>query len=522
MKTLKNSFGKMFLIPFLLLIFPFFSNSKEFNSCPDIGSSSFYDSEASAKEACDQSKASHGLSGECGFRQRSPFGQYVFMYDEIMDQPFEGCGTGAPQSIGFRFNYAIPTSFTPCPTNLLADPNTGKCVEPEPTREDGKSACEDGNPISIANGNKFQREIDYQSNGLFPLEVIRSYNATMGKWRFLPELRFSVSGNTVTVVRADGKGIIYTYDSNTASWVGPPDIIATLTTVTDANQMIVEWRYESYDITEVYDQAAKIKSISNRYGLSHTYSYSTNETITVTHSDGRVLTYLLDDLNRIVGFIDSDDLEYQYEFDTQTGNITSIIFPDGNKKTYGYLSNNSAFLLNRIDDENSVSSYARWLYDSSGRAIRSEHFNGAEQVDFDYSNVDDPVDPRVTTTNALGKQTTYRFVTINGEQKISQVEGLQSANCLAANKNYTYYPNGLLQTKTDWQGNTTSYQYNARNLESSRTEAVGTPQERTITTEWHPTFNLRTKITEPGRETLFTYDAQGRLLSQASSDLPLQ
>jgi YD repeat-containing protein len=119
-----------------------------------------------------------------------------------------------------------------------------------------------------------------------------------------------------------------------------------------------------------------------------------------------------------------------------------------------------------------------------------------------------------TVTNALGKQSTYHFTQFNGEYKMTQVEGHPSANCAGANKNYTYDANGFMASKTDWANNLTTYVHNNRGQELSRTEAAGTPQARTITTEWHSEFNLPIKISEPERETVMTYDANGRLLSR--------
>jgi uncharacterized protein RhaS with RHS repeats len=117
----------------------------------------------------------------------------------------------------------------------------------------------------------------------------------------------------------------------------------------------------------------------------------------------------------------------------------------------------------------------------------------------------------VTTTNPLGKQTTYRMVAQGGVPLVTQVEGHPSANCAGANKNYTYDTNGFMASKTDWKNNVTTYIHNDRGQETSRTEAFGTPQARTITTEWHATFNLPTLIVEPERETVMTYYPDGRL-----------
>ena len=65
---------------------------------------------------------------------------------------------------------------------------------------------------------------------------------------------------------------------------------------------------------------------------------------------------------------------------------------------------------------------------------------------------------------------------------------------------------------------TTTYIRDRRGLELERKEAVGRPEERTVTTVWHPAFRLPETITEPGRRTTFGYDGQGRLLTRTQTD----
>ena len=57
-----------------------------------------------------------------------------------------------------------------------------------------------------------------------------------------------------------------------------------------------------------------------------------------------------------------------------------------------------------------------------------------------------------------------------------------------------------------------------RNLETSRTEASGTAQARTITTAWNATWRLPALITEPNRTTGFTYDPLGNVLTKTITD----
>ena len=83
--------------------------------------------------------------------------------------------------------------------------------------------------------------------------------------------------------------------------------------------------------------------------------------------------------------------------------------------------------------------------------------------------------------------------------------------------------NGNDASRTDWLGNRVELVYDlARNLETSRTEAVGTPHARTISTVWHATWRRPEAVSEPKRISRFTYNHVGNVLThsvQATSDL---
>ena len=53
--------------------------------------------------------------------------------------------------------------------------------EHEETEEDAgedKDPCDKvGNPISLASGNKFQREVDFEATGISPIEFVRYHNS---------------------------------------------------------------------------------------------------------------------------------------------------------------------------------------------------------------------------------------------------------------------------------------------------------------------------------------------------------
>jgi YD repeat-containing protein len=159
--------------------------------------------------------------------------------------------------------------------------------------------------------------------------------------------------------------------------------------------------------------------------------------------------------------------------------------------------------------------FATWEYDLSGRAILSEHADGSEQVVLTYN-------PNGTTTviDAAGAERIYHFTVQQGQKKVDHIEGDRCTTCGSGDiQAYTYDSNGFVASKTDWNGNTTTYTRDDQGRELTRTEASGTPQARTITTTWDTTLNKPLTVTEPDRLTEYTYDTEGRLLNRRQSFL---
>ena len=196
---------------------------------------------------------------------------------------------------------------------------------------------------------------------------------------------------------------------------------------------------------------------------------------------------------------------------------------DGNWRLLGVQKNRAGSITNRsflyenqmyprfltgIIDENGER-YATWTYDASGRVVSSSHADGADHTRVAYN-----ADGSTSVTNSLGKVTNYQYQIVNGVKKVVAIEGEPSPNCASSNSTFTYDDRGLLKTKTDNKGIVTTYDYNERGLEVSRTEASGTAQARTVTTEWHPSLYLPLAVTEPDRITRYRYDDQGRQLSR--------
>ena len=130
--------------------------------------------------------------------------------------------------------------------------------------------------------------------------------------------------------------------------------------------------------------------------------------------------------------------------------------------------------------------------------------------------------PAVSTvvTDPLGTQRTYDYSYLNSHYTNTAL----SQPCVACGGNsgrsIIYDKNSNATAITDFNGIKTTFVFDlTRNLETSRTEASGTTQQRTMTTQWHPTYRLPTQITEPApggtKTTTLTYDSSGNLLTKS-------
>ena len=412
----------------------------------------------------------------------------------------------------------LVASFIYCGPRMVFDDTTRQCI-PSTEPDSGEDCSDDanhGNPISIFKGNKFHRETDYVGSGNYPITFERFYNSNSGSWTYLPSL--SLGNSEVTIRTASGK---YSYYSSYINdkWVAPPKTKDKLESVVDSFGERTGWKHYlfSQDAVEEYDLQGRITKLTTRSGAIHNYSYSINKVV-ISSSEGDSLELNFDVNNRLISIIDMESNQTSYAYNAR-GLISGVTYPDGASKIYHYEDLLFPDALTGITNENGHR-YATWGYDDQGRAASSQHGSGIDLTTIDYSHEDDETDPRIAVSNALGKQTIYHFTYKRGLRLLSQVEGVPSVNCLAANRSYTYSNwDANVWSKTDWQGNVTRYTRNTKGQELSRIEAEGTPEERTITTEWHATFNLPTKITESGKETTFTYDVNGNQLSKVVTDI---
>jgi YD repeat-containing protein len=421
--------------------------------------------------------------------------------------------------------------------------------------------CEAGdngsNPIHSATGSKLQREVDYVGSGSNRLRFVRHYTSAktmdlggLGRhWQHNYSRKVVFVDSmlaTASVSRENGDSYHFNFDAASGLWVGDPDVNGKLMRMIDANGLITGWQYSSDDQTELYDGAGKLISVRHRDGMEETLSYSTAATpaaiapapgllIKVEDAFGRSLNFVYDIRGRIVRMIDPAGTPYQYGYDL-ANNLATVTYPDDTpadstdnpKKTYLYgelehtANVSRSYALTGLIDENNKR-FATWDYNAEGRAISSEHAGGVDKTTLTFN-----ADGTTSVTDPLGSARKFRFQLIHGVYKSVGVDQPGGSGCAASASNIGYDDNGNVAYRVDFNGNRTNSVFDlVRNLETSRTEGLtatgaSTPETRTIETEWHPTFRLPVRITEPGLETAIAYDDKGRITHTSRKDLASQ
>ena len=411
-----------------------------------------------------------------------------------------------------------------------------------------------GNPCNAVTGNKVETQTLYRSPGR--LELVLTYNSQIGagsfesgsfgtRWssRYFARLRDSSQG-VIPVQMPNGRELEFDAPPTGSVYTADADISDKLERITDSSGNFLEWHLttSSGDEQFAFDATGHLLRIRSRTLQDETLTYSTGDTpiapeagyvISVSDPFGRQMNFTYDVNRRVVTMTDSGGGVYRFEYDGPSGpananNLTKITFPDGQTRTYFYAEpaqiNGGAACatpspglpnsLTGLQDENGVR-YATWTYDCLGHVTSSAHAGGADSYTITYNaNSRLIVDPLGTSRTMSLTPQRILGVAYNTGTTQPAASGAPSAS-----SSLSYDANGNVASKTDFDGNVTTYTYDlTRNLQTSRVEAAGTPQARTISTQWHPAFRLPVAVAEPLRITSYVYNGDGGVNCGVAAD----
>jgi len=433
---------------------------------------------------------------------------------------------------GVGSNSNSDTEFTSI-TNCAAAKSLGYCAACA-ANADHPGEPSSGDPITIGTGNLFEEATDYTTAGKNPLSFTRYFNSlggtfysetfatTLGvNWRgtydsYLHITPATGQATSVFAERADGQVLDFTF--NGSSWTTDTDVDATLTqsgstwTLTDRNDAVFIYTANSTG-------EGLLNSITLRNGYTQNLTYNGNQLKTVTDSYGRQLDFSYYTNGMLETVTTPDGLVLTYGFTAAAGGnqLTSVSYNTNPVTSQTYVYENSAvpFALTGIIDENN-NRFATWTYNSLGQGLTSQHGTGTSTADLTtltYNN------STTTVTNALGVTDTYTFTTLQEVPKVTQISRASTSTTAAATQTFTYDSNGYLASKTDWNGNQTTFVNDTHGDPTTMSEAVGTSAARTATIAYNSTWvHLPDSITTSGLTTSFTYDSSGEQLTKTLSD----
>ncbi|EPJ48893.1 MAG: hypothetical protein OFPI_27180 [Osedax symbiont Rs2] len=384
------------------------------------------------------------------------------------------------------------------------------------------------NPINIATGEKYLSMFDYQSAGAGNLQFLRFYSSFSQEKTGLGYAWRSNFDQKLTVISA-GKNspikVIYTkvdrqqvvFIKNTEGiWQGTDK----------AAEKIVEiaagWLVSlANGNQEHYNTDGRLMSITMLGGYQQQLYYNQNgQLIQVTDSFNARLQFAYNTSGLLHSLQDPEGNITYYRYNLAEKVLTQVLYPDStetlsdnNYKRYLYQDSRYPTAITGIKNELGQRLHTM-AYDEQGRAILSELGNHAERVEVQFTSVFG-IGKQSRVRTSLGRETTYQF---DKNDRPIAISGHATASCVAANQAYRYDEKKNIASKTDWKGVATNYQYNDRNLEIQRVEALATAVERTVLTTWHPSLPLPTKIEEPGKTTEFNYTNNGLLIKTVGTD----
>ncbi len=395
-----------------------------------------------------------------------------------------------------------------------------------------------GNPVNVAAANKFQRESDFPGTAAGDLVFERYYNSLMPLsqeaigtgWSHSWSRSLFIAVDRIRVTRADGKSFMFRLSGS--QWAPDADVSYKLVQLGTGGWQLTT----ATDEVETYSPEGRLASILNRSGrvTALTYSDGTGTgssgsvydgttipipvgfLIRATDDTGRTIEFRYNDKGNIVRILDPTGASYLYTYDT-SGALAGVTYPNGRTRTYHYNESantsgaNLPHTLTGITDENG-DRFATYKYLSNRRPLSTEHAGGVNKYEFTYGS------SSTTYVDPLGTSRTANYAAILGVKQVTSTSRTCAGCGPTTTESYTFDANRNATSHKDFKGNLTCNTYNARNLQTARTEGlsgtgtcsarVPTAATRTITTEWHPTWRLTKRVAEPLKITTFTYHGE--------------
>jgi RHS repeat-associated protein len=390
--------------------------------------------------------------------------------------------------------------------------------------------------VILSTGENTENEVDFTSRGEAGLWLERDYHSLwtgvglFGKYwvsNFDYKLTFDTAAvnscyprpgggactiGTKTVIyahRPDARAIKFLKQADGSFLEEKPGPVAKIVVQADGSFALYS---EDRDV-ETYNTNGYVTSVKDEYSVGWTYTYSGTYPTRVTHTSGRYIGFTWSS-GQLTTVNDPSNNSYTYTYFANkfgTGlHLLSTATPPTAIGTVTYYYENSSF-PGALTGQSRGGRFSWFAYDASGRVI-SRKQGVSPYVDtytFAYAN-GQPNEILITETNPLGKVFNYQFLS----GKLGTTITNSSTYSPSLSRGNSYDSNGYPDIVTDFNGNVTNYDYNAKGQLLQKVEGVGTSVARTTKYVWSTTVNRIMKVTVIGvSETSYVFGTDNRVAS---------
>lgn len=251
-------------------------------------------------------------------------------------------------------------------------------------------------------------------------------------------------------------------------------------------------------ITYTFDPDGKLLEIKDLHENKLTMTYEAGKLVSVADDFGKQISFEYSG-DLITKVTDPGGTPYDYGHDND--NLIYVWYPMGETRLYYYEDPNDPHNLTRIIDEN-WDDYTTFNYDNNDRSILSRKAADANQIHVDYLG-----GTTVKVTNSLSQISEYTREIKDGMGYITSISKAQESGGLCSTcapiGSYEYSDVHTIEGITDARGYESSFSYDDWGNLLSKTQAVGTENERT-TTYTYDMFDLPDGIPINKLETITT------------------
>jgi len=401
---------------------------------------------------------------------------------------------------------------------------------PDDAENAGESCPVVGQPVNVTNGNMWLRQTDFALPGTGKyIEINRFYNSitqTSGMfgrgWSSDYDESLQIYGGRLARLNMpDGQAVYFVRETPAGLFM--PHTAGTYAYIEENAGGSFTLKFKD-GTKHQFNQSGFLVSITDLSGNQTTLNYNTNNSLTgITDPSGRTLSISMNS-GLVQSISDSLGVIAVYAYYPNTSNLQTVTYQDGSQYKFEYDATTVAgkTFLKTVKDANDKILETH-QYDSQGRATTSEKEGGIEKYIFDYSTWINPNPNQSYNPYTLVKhkknandqnyiETKYFFDKTKSRNFVWKAEG--NCNCGSGSEvmNFEYDDRLNLKKKTDAVGRQTTYTYNYQGDILTATDTWGT-----VVYTRNEYGQILTTTDRMGGVTTNTYNAAGNLKTTKDS-----